>query len=119
MWTEYDFARYNVTYNDVSKKLEIDTMADRTLQPSNDFHIRGNVLHIDFVFIATFTEPYHPLRVYYVNLDPSGSTNNYKMYLFFFRERKFGTQQSNVVSKIDIINFVGNNYLFYLLLLYS
>ena len=40
MWNDYDFARYNISYNATSKNLVVSSH-DRTLQSSDDFQIRG------------------------------------------------------------------------------
>ncbi|XP_019849681.1 PREDICTED: uncharacterized protein LOC100635556 [Amphimedon queenslandica] len=70
LWNSFDFARYNISYNTSSKNLEV-SGKDRTIQSSDDFQIRA---------------PYHPIDIYNVDLSDD---DNFKMYLFFFREREF------------------------------
>ena len=42
MWNEYDFARYNVSYNTSTRQLDVASPADRSIVSTNDFHIRGD-----------------------------------------------------------------------------
>jgi hypothetical protein len=81
VWNEFDFARYNVSYNTVSKQLDIEG-SDRTLTVSDNFHI---------------DDPYHPLTLHRVDLEPDNPDSlNYKMYLFFFREKTFDSLPATV-----------------------
>ena len=50
-------------------------------------------------FLSHFLEPYHPLKLYHANLD---GTNDFNMYLFFFRERDFGADDTTPVSIVDL-----------------
>jgi hypothetical protein len=68
----------------VSKQLDIEG-SDRTLTVSDNFHI---------------DDPYHPLTLHRVDLEPDNPDSlNYKMYLFFFREKTFDSLPATVVCQ--------------------
>ena len=57
------------------------------------------IILFDSYFLSHFLEPYHPLKLYHAKLD---ETLDYNMYLFFFRERDFGADDTTPVSIVDL-----------------
>ena len=98
-WSNFDFARYNASFEDSTNQVNVETNVDRSIQSGNDFHING-LFYYPFWFLLSLSslEPYHPLKLYHAKLD---NTDNYNMYLFFFRERDFGADDTTPVSIAD------------------
>lgn len=40
-WSNFDFARYNASFDDSTNQVNIETTVDRSIQSGNDFHING------------------------------------------------------------------------------